>query len=196
MKRREEKFQELLEQFEPDLSSCRNPQEVLKVLDLTRKGLRSQDIAEQIGKSAKAIQKIWRRYNFPCFQNVVCRLEEEQPMWNGGMKICKGYLYKRCQNHPNKSKHGGYVAVHRLVIEEKIGRFLLPTEVVDHIDGDTLNNSPENLRIFESNSAHLRETLKGKRPNWSEDGKKRLEVSRRQRRRTWKGRVIPSNQTG
>jgi hypothetical protein len=57
-------------------------------------------------------------------------------------------------------------------MEQKLGRCLEPQEVVDHIDGNTLNNAPENLRLFESNAKHLAETLKGKVPNWSEAGRK------------------------
>jgi len=63
---------------------------------------------------------------------------------------------------------------HRLVMEQKIGRFLERGEVVDHVDGNTLNNHPDNLRLFETNGAHLRETLTGRKPLWSEDGEQRL----------------------
>jgi hypothetical protein len=59
-------------------------------------------------------------------------------------------------------------------MESKLGRYLEPKEVVDHIDGNTLNNSPENLRLFQSNADHLKETLSGKIPEWSELGKKNL----------------------
>jgi hypothetical protein len=44
---------------------------------------------------------------------------------------------------------------HHVVIEAKLGRSLRPGEVVDHIDGDPTNNSPENLRIFSSHSEHM-----------------------------------------
>ncbi|MFM6959567.1 MAG: HNH endonuclease [Schleiferiaceae bacterium] len=59
---------------------------------------------------------------------------------------------------------------HRLVLEQKLGRPLLASERVDHIDGLTLHNSPDNLRLFQDNAQHLRETLAGKTPRWSEAG--------------------------
>lgn len=43
---------------------------------------------------------------------------------------------------------------HRVVAEQKIGRALLPGEVVHHIDGDHLNNHPDNLEIIASQAAH------------------------------------------
>ena len=51
-------------------------------------------------------------------------------------------------NHPNSTK-AGYVREHRLKMEEKLGRYLKPTEVVHHIDGNSLNNSIGNLEILE-----------------------------------------------
>ena len=49
---------------------------------------------------------------------------------------------------------------HRIVAEIKIGRKLLSTEVVHHIDGDKFNNNPENLKIFKSQAEHLKEHLR------------------------------------
>ncbi len=82
--------------------------------------------------------------------------------WKGGRKIRKdGYvLVVAPDNHPYPSdihKASGlkYILEHRLVAEQKLGRYLLPTEVVHHIDENPSNNSPENLRVFASQTEHV-----------------------------------------
>ena len=148
------------------------------------------EIAERIGKTPKAVQKIFRRYNFPRLHNIAPPRQEERLGWKGGMKIVKGYEYQRTPDHPHASKHGRYVAVHRLVMEKKLGRYLLPTEVVDHIDGNTRNNHPDNLRVFASNADHLRVTLVGRCPKWSEDGKRRISEAVKRRHQTRRDAAI------
>ncbi len=43
---------------------------------------------------------------------------------------------------------------HRWVVEQAIGRKLSPIESVHHVDGNKLNNKPENLMLFKTMSAH------------------------------------------
>ncbi len=71
----------------------------------------------------------------------------------------KGFIYSLSRNggkkykliyspeHPNCDKHG-YVREHRKNIELKIGRYLKLSEIVHHIDGNTLNNNIENLKLM------------------------------------------------
>jgi hypothetical protein len=45
---------------------------------------------------------------------------------------------------------------HRVIAEAKLGRGLRPGEVVHHIDGNKLNNDPENLAVM-TQAEHMRE---------------------------------------
>jgi hypothetical protein len=56
-----------------------------------------------------------------------------------------------------RDKNGIRKYEHRIVMEEHLGRELLSTETVHHIDGDRLNNSLENLELVLSHSDHMAE---------------------------------------
>lgn len=49
---------------------------------------------------------------------------------------------------------GSYVAEHRLVMAERLGRPLDANEVVHHVDEDRLNNEPSNLWLFPDGGSH------------------------------------------
>jgi len=62
------------------------------------------------------------------------------------MKRTDGYLYEGVENHPYATK-GGYVLQHRLVMERKLGRYLLPSETVHHKNGIRDDNDEDNLEL-------------------------------------------------
>lgn len=192
--RRAQKCREAFEGFQPDFSGCQYPELAHTILDLAREGKTSEEISRVTGKTPKAIQKFFRRYDFPKLHNIEMRKMQEQPMWNGGEKLMKGYTYRRAPNHPNGTKHGNYVAVHRLVMEQKLGRYLTPTEVVDHIDGDIQNNHPDNLRVFASNAEHLRNTISGRKKNMSAEGRRRISDAKKEYWRQWRAQRASSSQ--
>lgn len=78
------------------------------------------------------------------------------PQWKGGRIIRQGYIFIKKKGHPNANDQG-YVAEHRYVMAEHIGRSLKKREVVHHIDGDPQNNNIENLQLFESPGKHTAE---------------------------------------
>ena len=81
---------------------------------------------------------------------------EKHHSWKGGKRIgAKGYILVHRPNHP-KADRDGYVQEHRLVIEKHLGRYLLNSEVVHHINMDVKDNMIENLLLFSSSGEHTR----------------------------------------
>ena len=56
-------------------------------------------------------------------------------------------------DHPDASAQG-YMLEHRLVMEQKIGRRLRKGEVVHHVNGNGMDNRPDNLELFASPGKH------------------------------------------
>ncbi len=80
--------------------------------------------------------------------------------WKGGRKTQRGgYIMIYMPGHPYRSKKK-YVYEHRLIMEEKLGRYLIDKEIVHHINGKRDDNRLENLFLFQSNGEHLRSHLK------------------------------------
>lgn len=135
-------------------------------------------IGEQLGCPDQRISKLCKQHGIA----VASRGPRPGPgnsQWKGGRMVDEdGYILLWVANHPHarmRKKHGGgYVLEHRLVMEAHLGRFLLPTEVVHHLNGVNDDNRIENLEVFASNADHLRHELAGKCPNWTEDGRRRI----------------------
>jgi hypothetical protein len=58
-------------------------------------------------------------------------------------------------HYPRKTINGRYVRLHQAVAEERLGRPLLPHEIVHHLDEDKHNWDRRNLVVL-SRSAHAR----------------------------------------
>jgi hypothetical protein len=132
-------------------------------------GLQQRIVAERVGVHQGTIEKLVKRLGLKT-QRTGPRSGEGHTNWGGGIVVRKGYRYVYSPTHPNAVFGKKYVAEHRLVMESKIGRLLLRSEVVHHIDGDTANNSPENLMVFGENKSHLKHELTGRVPNWTPEG--------------------------
>jgi len=57
--------------------------------------------------------------------------------------------------HPY-ARNDGRISLSRITMERHLGRYLLPEEVVHHIDGNVYNNDISNLRLFANDHAHMR----------------------------------------
>ncbi len=73
-------------------------------------------------------------------------------MWKGGRTIDK-YGYVRLANK-RIGKRDKREREHRLVMEKFLGRVLLSSEIIHHIDGNKQNNAISNLFLAETNSKH------------------------------------------
>lgn len=99
---------------------------------------------------------------------------EKNYFWKGGRAIDDdGYVLLKSPGHPFATKDG-YVREHRLVMEEVLGRYLDPAEVVHHRDRNKQNNRPDNLRVYRTNGEHLKDELTGKTPNYTPEGLQRM----------------------
>lgn len=143
-------------------------------------GLGLREMAARLGTSKQAVSFAMIRHNIPRppKHSAPGHLNGS---WKGGRQNDgDGYILVYSPNHPHRTR-AGYVREHRLVMERILGRYLLPTEVMDHIDGNRSNNDPANLRVFASNREHLAATLQGRVPKWSEEGKERIRQGNLQR---------------
>lgn len=86
-------------------------------------------------------------------QSVNC-YGELNNSWKGGQCRMEGYVFILKPSHP-RARADGYVKRAWLVLEEKLGRYLLPGSDVHHINGIKDDDRPENV-IELSHSQHSR----------------------------------------
>ena len=80
---------------------------------------------------------------------------ERHYKWNGGSYISSsGYMLVYSPKHPMAGARN-YVLEHILIAEKTLGKRLPKHAVVHHIDGNKLNNLPNNLVICENTAYHL-----------------------------------------
>ena len=149
-----------------------------KILAIADGKKTSSEIALILGCSEKYVQNTTRISNAPRLPRGAMTGEKNHG-WIGGRTIdLDGYACVLApEDHPFARKDGS-ILEHRLEMEKVIGRYLKESEVVDHIDGLHLHNAPSNLRLFATNADHLRATISGNRPNWSDEGWEKMNTAR------------------
>ena len=86
---------------------------------------------------------------------------ESNPAWKGGVthRLRRGnYVQVRYVRAPADAelmaRKDGYVMEHRLEMAKWIGRTLLRSEVVHHVDHNPLHNARQNLELWPDNRSH------------------------------------------
>lgn len=75
--------------------------------------------------------------------------EKDNGNWKGGIITrSDGYIMKRIGVISRDKKGARYVLLHRIVMEESIGRKLLRSEIVHHKNGNRSDNQISNLKIM------------------------------------------------
>jgi len=81
-----------------------------------------------------------------------------------GMYKQNGYVLAKAPYHPSANKRG-YVYLHRLIMENYLGRYLESNELVHHIDGNRENNNVLNLKLTTPSEHHIKEHYERRNPN-------------------------------
>lgn len=92
-----------------------------------------------------------------------CYLESKQYPKSNVKHLSKdGYFYVYYRKHPYADK-GGRVYEHRLIMEQKLGRYLFPFENVHHKNGVKSDNRINNLELwirFQPTGARVKDVVK------------------------------------
>lgn len=73
----------------------------------------------------------------------------------GDYRVWSGRAWVYQPTHARATNSSGYVKRAVLVAEDLLGRPLLPEEDVHHLDGNKMNDRPENLMVL-THAAHAR----------------------------------------
>ena len=109
--------------------------------------LSTKDIARAVKHSRWLVEKMLRVYGMPLrSRSESMMLRGHGTAWKGGRYKSHGYVYVYAPDHPDCNSKG-YILEHRLVMGEKLGRRLLPSEQPHHINGIRDDNRPENIEL-------------------------------------------------
>ena len=114
----------------------------------------------------------------------------KHPQWKGGrINASNGYIWIHCPNNPmsNKCSPKGYVLEHRLIMSEKVGRYLIKNEIVHHINGIRNDNRIENLFLTQ-NGKHIAEHNHNR--VWKDESKQKQRIKASKLKRNVKGQFI------
>jgi hypothetical protein len=126
------------------------------IKELYLSGMTSQQIADQFLVYKQSILNSLKRSGVERIKTWKRASGDKNGKWKGGIRMVKGYRHVYLPGH-RLARKDGWVAEHRLLVEEKI---INKTQVVHHKDNNRLNNNKNNLEVFSSNSEHRKEHCK------------------------------------
>lgn len=122
-------------------------------------------VCASCGKEFSARVHAKRKYcSHPCYAEASSktRRREKAVGWKSGVSMTgTGYRLILVGKGEPMANNNGYVPEHRLVMAQKLGRALERSEHVHHINGDRLDNRPENLELL-SRGEHTRKHQTGR----------------------------------
>ncbi|HYS37554.1 MAG TPA: HNH endonuclease [Pseudonocardiaceae bacterium] len=128
------------------------PDESAQILHLWNAGMSKSAIARHFHTKTAIISKHLATLNVSVVYRSGSKPGENHWNWKGGRVLtAEGYAAVRITDPDDVSwpmrKRTGYVLEHRIVMAQALGRPLLATETVHHINGDKLDNRRENLQL-------------------------------------------------
>ena len=153
-----------------------------ELVALWRSGLSIVECGAKVGCSVGYAHRLLKRAGVPTHERLGSGRRGKS---KGRVELSTGYVMLYSPKHPAANPKHPYIFEHRLVMEEHLGRYLLPSEVVHHKNRDRADNRVENLEVFSSNGEHLKEEW---RYQWSRKYDRCVECGTTERRHEARGR--------
>jgi len=135
-------------------SKTRSPQsEKAKIkIGIANKGKkRTPEQIQRIKDSLPKNRKLSKKHRIKITESLKGKQSRN---WKGGSQISNGYRLIYKPDHPYCNGRG-YILEHRLIAEKYLKRYLLSTEIVHHVNENTLDNRVENLIVFTGIGYHI-----------------------------------------
>lgn len=138
-------------QFKKERNGIRKPNidwtdDKIKKLKEAYPSITNYDLAVIFNTTVRAIESMAHRFELKKNGILKRKVYSKKTFSRSNMTIQDGTIFLYMPLHPFCDAKG-YIVEHRYVMEQKLKRYLINTEIVIHKDGDKGNNDPENLLV-------------------------------------------------